>query len=184
MDVLWQHNDPANPSDSVNGLQAYDHHLYYKLVRKPSTLRCRTWADVSLLAAALVYVYINRNSFRAFLRISYTGCRRQQSGSLLARPLQCVPHSESFYLFSRSDDLLSQIEMILREMPSRCWRTPPSGLASGLFPRSSPQRTSSYANGQTRRNSSIVKVMDGWYVLPPFNYLFLISQTNKTLTTA
>src|SRR6267154_610736 len=100
MDVLWQFNDQTNPSDTVNGLQAYDHHLYYKLVRKPSTLRCCTWADVSLLAVALVYVYINRNSFRVFLRISYTGCRRQQFGGLLARPLQCVPHSESFSLLA------------------------------------------------------------------------------------
>jgi hypothetical protein len=29
MDILWQYNDPPNPSDAAIGPQAYDHHLYY-----------------------------------------------------------------------------------------------------------------------------------------------------------
>ncbi|KAH9964398.1 glycoside hydrolase family 5 protein [Russula compacta] len=29
MDILWQYNNPANPSDAAIGPQAYDHHLYY-----------------------------------------------------------------------------------------------------------------------------------------------------------
>ncbi|KAH9958846.1 glycoside hydrolase family 5 protein [Russula dissimulans] len=33
MDILWQYNNPANPSDAAIGPQAYDHHLYYRFVR-------------------------------------------------------------------------------------------------------------------------------------------------------
>jgi len=29
MDILWQYNDPPNPSEAAIGPQAYDHHLYY-----------------------------------------------------------------------------------------------------------------------------------------------------------
>jgi hypothetical protein len=29
MDILWQDDDPPNPSDAAIGPQAYDHHLYY-----------------------------------------------------------------------------------------------------------------------------------------------------------
>ncbi len=68
--------------------------------------------------------------------------------------------------------------MILRKMP--CWGTHPSGLASLRFLLSSTRQTSSYTNGQMRRSSSTVRVMDGWYVLrPSFSYFFLVSQTNK-----
>ena len=35
MDILWQHNNPSNPSDAAIGPQAYDHHLYYRLVQVP-----------------------------------------------------------------------------------------------------------------------------------------------------
>ncbi|KAI0271116.1 glycoside hydrolase superfamily [Russula aff. rugulosa BPL654] len=31
MDILWQYNNPSNPSDAAIGPQAYDHHLYYRL---------------------------------------------------------------------------------------------------------------------------------------------------------
>ncbi len=30
MDILWQHNSPANPADAAIGPQSYDHHLYYR----------------------------------------------------------------------------------------------------------------------------------------------------------
>jgi len=29
MDILWQYNNPSNPSEAAIGPQAYDHHLYY-----------------------------------------------------------------------------------------------------------------------------------------------------------
>ena len=32
MDILWQYNNPPNPSDAAIGPQTYDHHLYYRLV--------------------------------------------------------------------------------------------------------------------------------------------------------
>jgi glucan endo-1,6-beta-glucosidase len=32
MDILWQHNNPENPANAAIGPQAYDHHIYYKLV--------------------------------------------------------------------------------------------------------------------------------------------------------
>jgi hypothetical protein len=35
MDILWQYNNPPNPSDAAIGPQAYDHHLYYRLVQVP-----------------------------------------------------------------------------------------------------------------------------------------------------
>jgi len=38
MDILWQYNNPPNPSDAAIGPQAYDHHLYYRLVQVPSAL--------------------------------------------------------------------------------------------------------------------------------------------------
>ncbi len=40
MDVLWQYNNPPNPSDAAIGPQAYDHHLYYRLVRILPFLHC------------------------------------------------------------------------------------------------------------------------------------------------
>jgi hypothetical protein len=33
MNVLWQYNDPPNPSEAAIGPQTYDQHLYYRLVR-------------------------------------------------------------------------------------------------------------------------------------------------------
>ena len=117
----------------------------------------------------------------SFLGFSLIGCRCSQSGCLLERYLQYVPHFESFILLfpvSRSDDLLSQIEMILRKMP--CWGTTPTGLASFLFPRSSTRRTTSYASGQTRRSSNIVKAMDGWYVILPLQSPFFRSRANTS----
>ncbi|KAH9991164.1 hypothetical protein BJV77DRAFT_946662, partial [Russula vinacea] len=30
-DILWQSDDPPNPSDAAIGPQIYDHHLYYRL---------------------------------------------------------------------------------------------------------------------------------------------------------
>jgi glucan endo-1,6-beta-glucosidase len=38
MDILWQYNNPSNPSDAAIGPQAYDHHLYYRLVQVLSAL--------------------------------------------------------------------------------------------------------------------------------------------------
>jgi hypothetical protein len=32
MDILWQYNTPSNPANAAIGAQAYDHHLYYRLV--------------------------------------------------------------------------------------------------------------------------------------------------------
>jgi glucan endo-1,6-beta-glucosidase len=32
MDITWQHNNPPNPANAAIGPQAYDDHLYYKLV--------------------------------------------------------------------------------------------------------------------------------------------------------
>jgi hypothetical protein len=40
MDVLWQYNSPPNPTDAANGPQAYDHHLYYRLVSMTSLIAC------------------------------------------------------------------------------------------------------------------------------------------------
>jgi len=62
MDILWQHNNPANPSDAAIGPQAYDHHLYYRLVQVSSSLCviCSETDIYSLLAVVLVYV--NKNS--------------------------------------------------------------------------------------------------------------------------
>jgi hypothetical protein len=51
MDILWQYNDPSDPSEAAIGPQAYDHHLYYRLVRYTHSLSC-TLTDVSLLAVA------------------------------------------------------------------------------------------------------------------------------------
>jgi hypothetical protein len=33
MNVFWQYNNPPNPSLAAIGPQAYDQHLYYRLVR-------------------------------------------------------------------------------------------------------------------------------------------------------
>jgi hypothetical protein len=57
MDILWQYNNPPNPSDAAIGPQAYDHHLYYRLVQVSfcAVSSCNL-IDVSSLPVALVYV--------------------------------------------------------------------------------------------------------------------------------
>ena len=54
MDILWQYNNPPNPSDAAIGPQAYDHHLYYRQVPVLLCVACNR-IDVSSLVA-LVYV--------------------------------------------------------------------------------------------------------------------------------
>jgi hypothetical protein len=54
MDILWQYNDPPNPSDAAIGPQAYDHHLYYRLVPVLLCVACN-WTDIPS-PVALVYV--------------------------------------------------------------------------------------------------------------------------------
>lgn len=49
MDTLWQYNNPPNPSDAAIGPQAYDHHLYYRLVLVPLCVDCNR-IDVSTLS--------------------------------------------------------------------------------------------------------------------------------------
>jgi hypothetical protein len=56
MDILWQYNDPPNPSDAAIGPQAYDHHLYYRLVRVPFCVACNRIDVSSPLPVALGYV--------------------------------------------------------------------------------------------------------------------------------
>ena len=58
MDILWQYNSPPNPSDAAIGPQAYDHHLYYRLVHVPLFAASSfNLIDVPpLLPVALVYV--------------------------------------------------------------------------------------------------------------------------------
>jgi hypothetical protein len=58
MDILWQYNNPPNPSDAAIGPQAYDHHLYYRLVQVPLCVASScSLIDISpLLRVALVYV--------------------------------------------------------------------------------------------------------------------------------
>ncbi|KAI9509112.1 family 5 hypothetical beta glucosidase from glycoside dehydrogenase [Russula earlei] len=53
MDVLWQYNNPPNPSAAAIGSQGYDHHLYYRLV---SVL-------VSALSDPLTLATFSRGSF-------------------------------------------------------------------------------------------------------------------------
>jgi len=130
--------------------------------------------DASVLAPALAYVNKNRTFSGFFLRIffdrvSLRPIRMPTCKISAVRPTLRLVHPR--FPLSRSDDLLSQIEMILRKMP--CWGTTPTGLASFLFPRSSTRRMTSYASGQTRRSSNIVKAMDGWYVIPPRQSPFL-----------
>lgn len=58
MDILWQYNSPPNPSAAAIGPQAYDHHLYYRLVQAPLYVAssCNLINFSSLLPVALVYV--------------------------------------------------------------------------------------------------------------------------------
>jgi hypothetical protein len=56
MDILWQYNNPPNPSDAAIGPQAYDHHLYYRLVQVPLCVASSSLIDVSSLPVALAYV--------------------------------------------------------------------------------------------------------------------------------
>jgi len=58
MDILWQYNNPPNPSDAAIGPQAYDHHLYYRLVQVPLcvALSCNLTDVSSLPPVALAYV--------------------------------------------------------------------------------------------------------------------------------
>ena len=56
MDILWQYNNPPNPSAAAIGPQAYDHHLYYRLVCVPLCLVCNQIDISSLPPVALAYV--------------------------------------------------------------------------------------------------------------------------------
>ena len=56
MDILWQYNNPPNPSDAAIGPQAYDHHLYYRLVQVPLCVASYLIDVSSLPPIALVYV--------------------------------------------------------------------------------------------------------------------------------
>jgi hypothetical protein len=72
--------------------------------------------------------------------------------------------SDTYWSSRRPDNLLLQTEKIFRMI---LWREiHPFGMASGHFPPSSMRRTSFYASGRTRRSLCIVKVPDGWCVLP------------------
>ena len=53
MDVLWQYNSPPNPADAANGPQAYDHHLYYRLVSIFSLITCIVVLTFSCFLAVL-----------------------------------------------------------------------------------------------------------------------------------
>jgi len=53
MDVLWQYNSPPNPADAANGPQAYDHHLYYRLVSIFSLITCIVVLTFSWFLAVL-----------------------------------------------------------------------------------------------------------------------------------
>lgn len=56
MDILWQYNNPPNPSDAAIGPQAYDHHLYYRLVLVPLCVSYNQINVCSSLPVALAYV--------------------------------------------------------------------------------------------------------------------------------
>jgi hypothetical protein len=68
MDILWQYNNPSNPSDAAIGPQAYDHHLYYRLVQVPlcAASSCNLIDVSSLLSVALAYVDILLNLLNVF----------------------------------------------------------------------------------------------------------------------
>jgi hypothetical protein len=53
MDILWLYDNPANPADASIGPQAYDHHLYYRLVLNPLYVTCSLSNVVSFSIIAL-----------------------------------------------------------------------------------------------------------------------------------
>jgi hypothetical protein len=192
MDVFWQYNSPPNPADAANGPQAYDHHLYYRLVSTPSLTACIVVLTFSCLLAVLQLW--RTSTIDSFFRFVFSASPFLWQGVADANPEAYLQNlcsaSETFILVSFPGVLttgllmLSQIEMIHRKMP--CWGMRPSGMASGLFPPISTRRTSSCPSGRTRRSSSIVKVPDGWYAsLAPFllrslPFFFPVTKSSKT----
>jgi hypothetical protein len=57
MDALWQYNSPPNPADAANGPQAYDQHLYYRLVPTSSLIACIVLLTFSCLLLAVLQLW-------------------------------------------------------------------------------------------------------------------------------
>ena len=68
MEVNWQTDNPPNPADAKDGLQAYDQHLYY-------------YFGVSLLMSTFFFIGVRLN-------FAITGHCRPHRGGLLGEHLQ------------------------------------------------------------------------------------------------
>ena len=143
MDILWQYNNPPNPSDAAIGPQAYDHHLYYRLVHVSLCVTSSRNLIYFSSFPPVALAYVDDHTVKllnVFSTCLWQGVADADPESYLQNLCSAsdIP-SSTFLPCSILRAFLLQIGMIFRGIP---WRgILPFGMASGRWPPSSMQRT-------------------------------------------